>query len=94
MLLIQFGSILLNPNESSFRIPVEDYNAYWVIGLGLFSFYGQFFLTKACQLEEAGIVSIVRSSSDVSILFICFIFNFNFYNILGRFRICFSSGIF
>lgn len=66
--------LIINSIFYDFRIPVQEYNAYWVMALGLFSFYGQFFLTKACQLEEAGVVSIVRSSCDVSFfLFLTFL---------------------
>lgn len=50
----------------SFALPLEGYTPYLLIALGGLSFYAQVLLTKATQMEEAGIVSVVKGSAEVS----------------------------
>ncbi|XP_076345482.1 solute carrier family 35 member G1-like [Tachypleus tridentatus] len=40
------------------------------VALGLFSFLGQIFFTKALQIEQAGFVSIVRAAADIIFAFL------------------------
>lgn len=47
-----------------------NYEAGVLLALGLLSIFGQLFLTKALQLEQAGPISIVRSGSDIVLAFI------------------------
>ncbi len=72
MLLFYFSAIsivetsVINAVFFQFRLPINGgYTPYLIILLGVCAFFGQLFLTKAVQLEEAGIVSVVRSSSEV-----------------------------
>ncbi len=76
MLLFYFSAIsivetsVINAVFFQFRLPINGgYTPYLIILLGVCAFFGQLFLTKAVQLEEAGIVSVVRSSSEVQIYF-------------------------
>ncbi|XP_054166947.1 solute carrier family 35 member G1-like [Oppia nitens] len=59
---------------NNFKLPdnIEAINANsWLMCLvAIFSFYGQLLLTKALQSEEAGLVSIVRASSEVIYAFV------------------------
>ena len=48
-----------------FRLPTEGYTPYLIFGLGCISFYAQVLMTKAIQMEEAGVVSVVKGSSEV-----------------------------
>ena len=59
--------LAINSIWFQFRIPTEGYNPYLIMGMAVTTFYGQVFLTKATQLEEAGVVSVVRASAEVSI---------------------------
>ncbi len=49
-----------------FVVPVEGYLPYLLIALGTFAYYSQLTLVKAIQKEEAGVVSIIKDSSEVS----------------------------
>ena len=48
--------------------PMNGRTPWFIMALGMLSFYGQLLLTKAVQLEEAGVVSVVRVSSEVSLM--------------------------
>lgn len=51
-----------------FVVPVEGYLPYLLIALGTFAYYSQLTLVKAIQKEEAGVVSIIKDSSEVSFI--------------------------
>ena len=62
-------TLVINACINDFKVPtnmqVLNSNAWLLILLGIFSFYGQLTLTKALKIEEAGLVSITRASSEV-----------------------------
>lgn len=69
-------SSILTGVQNGFSLPTG--NAPWLlIALAVLSFYGQLLLTRALQAEEASIVSLVRSSSEVVCAFIFQIVIFN-----------------
>lgn len=53
--------------KGDFALPIGDYSPYLIMIVGIFSFYAQLFITRAIQIEEAGIVSVVRTSSEVRV---------------------------
>ncbi|XP_022698264.1 solute carrier family 35 member G1-like isoform X1 [Varroa jacobsoni] len=53
-----------------FTLPRTGYDQLLVIGLALCSFLGQVCLTRALQSEQAGPVSVVRSSADIALVFV------------------------
>lgn len=62
---------LINVIFYDFRLPTTGTSAYLVSILAILSFYGQMLLTKAIQIEEAGVVSVVRVSGEVSDCWLC-----------------------
>lgn len=48
------------------QLPTEGYTPYLIFLIGILSFYAQLLLTRAIQIEEAGVVSVIRTSSEVS----------------------------
>lgn len=48
-----------------FDLPQTGWNSYLLVLIGILSFYAQLLLTRAIQIEEAGVVSVVRTSSEV-----------------------------
>lgn len=82
--------ILLSPLAfavDDFVIPINGYLPYLLIALGTFAYYSQLTLVKAIQKEEAGVVSIIKDSSEVSLQNCkrtkCF--NFYFYRLCSHF---------
>ena len=65
---------LINFLFYDFHLPTTGYSAYLITILAVFSFYGQLLLTKAIQIEEAGVVSVVRVSGEVSYFYSDFIY--------------------
>ncbi len=59
---------LINVVFYDFKLPTTGYSAYLVSILAILSFYGQMLLTKAIQIEEAGVVSVVRVSGEVIVV--------------------------
>lgn len=49
-----------------FKLPTNGYSPYIIFLIGIFSFYAQLLLTRALQIEEAGVVSVIRTSGEVS----------------------------
>ena len=67
---------IITAAEKGFSMPTG--NAPWLLmALAILSFYGQLLLTKALQVEEASLVSVIRSSSEVVCAFIFQIVIFN-----------------
>lgn len=65
-LIAIFEMVIVNFFTIGLRFPPTNGSTPWLImALGMLSFYGQLLLTKAVQLEEAGVVSVVRVSSEV-----------------------------
>lgn len=54
-----------------FTLPQGGMIPWLIMLLAVVSFYGQLMLTKALQCEEAAIVSMTRSASEVVIAFLC-----------------------
>ena len=65
--------LIINYIFYDFHLPTTGYSAYLITVLAVFSFYGQMLLTKAIQVEEAGVVSVVRVSGEVSLFYSDFI---------------------
>ncbi|OQR77201.1 solute carrier family 35 member G1-like [Tropilaelaps mercedesae] len=57
-----------------FTLPRTGCDQLLVIGLALCSFFGQVCLTLALQSEQAGPVSVVRSSADIALVFVWEVF--------------------
>lgn len=53
-----------------FHMPVDSMTAWFLTALAIFSFYDQYLLTKALQIEEAGLVVMMRSSGEIVFAFI------------------------
>ena len=68
-------SILTGLN-GGFKIPTDALTPWLLVVLAVLSFYAQLLLTKALQLEEASLVSVTRSSSEVVCAFLVQIFIF------------------
>lgn len=60
------------------QLPTTGYTPYLIFLIGILSFYAQLLLTRAIQIEEAGVVSVVRTSSEVmcEIVLFCFVYFF------------------
>lgn len=58
-------SVSLTYATGSFDLPTDGRTAWLLIALTVLSFYGQFLMTKALQVEEAAIVSLSRSAAEV-----------------------------
>nr|XP_046916556.1 solute carrier family 35 member G1-like [Dermatophagoides farinae] len=52
------------------QLPTTGYTPYLIFLIGILSFYAQLLLTRAIQIEEAGVVSVVRTSSEAFFAFI------------------------
>ncbi|KPM02547.1 solute carrier family 35-like protein 2 [Sarcoptes scabiei] len=52
-----------------FDLPQTGWNSYLLVLIGILSFYAQLLLTRAIQIEEAGVVSVVRTSSEAFFAF-------------------------
>ncbi|CAG2174279.1 unnamed protein product, partial [Oppiella nova] len=70
-------TLFLNDFKFPDNIPAISANSWLMCLVAIFSFYGQLLLTKALQAEEAGLVSIVRASSEVIYSFVFQITIFN-----------------
>lgn len=76
VILFNFGVIaviemtIVNWTFYDFKLPTTGYSAYLITILAVLSFYGQLLLTKAIQLEEAGVVSVVRVSGEAFFAFV------------------------
>ena len=63
-------SLIINSIFGEFKLPSSGYSSWYIISLGIISFYAQFFLTIAIKNEEAGFVSMIRGSSQVTFAFL------------------------
>ncbi|CAG2104793.1 unnamed protein product, partial [Medioppia subpectinata] len=63
-------TLFLNDFKLPTNIPAISANAWLMCLVAIFSFYGQLLLTKALQAEEAGLVSIIRASSELIYSFV------------------------
>ncbi|RWS21215.1 transmembrane protein-like protein, partial [Leptotrombidium deliense] len=54
----------------AFKLPECGLAPWLLVLLAILSFYGQLLLTKALQLEEAGLVSVVRAAAEVFFAFL------------------------
>lgn len=61
---------VINYANDSFKMPACGAEPWLLMLVGVFSFFGQLMLTKALSVEEAGIVSVTRSSLDIILAFI------------------------
>jgi len=52
------------------KIPQDHVTPWLLMALGILSFYGQMLLTRALQAEEAALVSVTRSASEVFFAFL------------------------
>ena len=51
---------------NQFTLPTTGYTPYLIFGLMLVAFWAQIFQTKATQMEQAGVVSVIRGCTEVS----------------------------
>jgi drug/metabolite transporter (DMT)-like permease len=68
-------TLVLLVTTNSFCLPACE-NRFLVLLLGIFSFWGQLLLTMSLRLEEAGVISIARSTTIV----FAFIWQMIFFN--------------
>lgn len=76
MVTIEFGQAIWSDQgnvDKILTLPLEGYTPWLMCLLAVLSFYGQILLTKAIQLEEAGVISVVRASGEVSVQWFPFI---------------------
>lgn len=75
-------------------LPIGDHTPYLLFALAVLSFYGQVLMTKAIQLEEAGVVAVVRGSSEAVFTFFLEVTVFSvcpdLYSIVGALLVLFS----
>lgn len=88
-------TLVLLISTNGFCLPPCE-NRFLVLALGVFSFWGQILLTISLKLEEAGVISIARSTTIV-FAFIWQVIFFNqipcFYSIFGALLIIGSVGL-
>lgn len=88
-------TLLLLISTNGFCLPSCE-NRFLLLALGIFSFFGQILLTISLKLEEAGVISITRSTTIV-FAFIWQVIFFNqipcFYSIFGALLIIGSVGL-
>lgn len=60
-----------------FSLPKHNWEWFYILALGLFSFFGQVLLTRSLQLEAAGPVSVVRAATDIALAFVWQLWLFN-----------------
>lgn len=58
--------MLINYAFFDFNLPTNGHTPYLLFILACLSFYAQITFIKAIQIEEAGIVSVIRGSAEVS----------------------------
>lgn len=79
---------------SNFTLPTNGYTPYMIFALALLSYYAQILLTKALQIEEAGIISLIRGSTETIFSFAADIIIFgnkpDQYSIIGAVLVFFS----
>lgn len=63
--------------SGGFHVPECGIAPWLLVVLGILSFYAQLMLTKALKVEEAGIVSVTRSSGELILAFFFQILIFN-----------------
>ncbi|RWS04383.1 solute carrier family 35 member G1-like protein [Dinothrombium tinctorium] len=72
---------------NGYKLPDCGIAPWFLMALGILSFYGQLLLTRALQMEEAGLVSVIRAASEVFFAFIFQIFLFkqlpDLYSVFG-----------
>lgn len=78
---------VITASLKGFSMPECGLSPWLLMILAVLSFYGQLLLTMALQAEEAGLVSVTRSSSEVAFAFIFQIIMFrqmpDLYSVLG-----------
>jgi len=83
--------LLVNYIFYDFHLPRTGFSAWLVAILAILSFFGQMMLTKAIQLEEAGVVSLMRVSAEAFFAFVFQITIFgqmpNMYTFIGAFLV-------
>ena len=55
---------------NGFSWPRNHFEWYLIVFLAIFSFCGQVLLTRSLQLEQAGAVSVVRATTDITLSFL------------------------
>ncbi|KAH7637593.1 hypothetical protein HUG17_8697 [Dermatophagoides farinae] len=55
---------------NGFSMPRTPFEWYLIVVLAVFSFCGQMLLTRSLQLEQAGPVSVVRATTDITLAFL------------------------
>ena len=62
---------------NGFSMPRTPFEWYLIVVLAVFSFCGQMLLTRSLQLEQAGPVSVVRATTDITLAFLWQLIIFN-----------------
>lgn len=60
-----------------FSMPKYNWEWFYIVALGVLSFFGQVLLTRSLQLEAAGPVSVVRAATDIALAFVWQLWLFN-----------------
>ncbi|XP_075588556.1 solute carrier family 35 member G1 [Dermatophagoides farinae] len=63
-------TIILTTLLNGFSMPRTPFEWYLIVVLAVFSFCGQMLLTRSLQLEQAGPVSVVRATTDITLAFL------------------------
>ncbi|XP_074602357.1 solute carrier family 35 member G1-like [Brevipalpus obovatus] len=64
------GMAVITYFMDGFGLPKDDKAPWCLMMMGMLSFYGQVLFTKALQVEEAGIIAVVRSSCELILAFV------------------------
>ncbi|GIY09109.1 solute carrier family 35 member G1 [Caerostris extrusa] len=103
VILLYFGvlgsleNVILTYIFEDFVLPRCGWDAILVMLVGVFGFTGHCFLTLSLQTEEAGLVSVMKSSTDIVISLILQVIFFSavpdFYNLGGAALVIFSVSV-
>lgn len=79
--------LLIAGATGGYQIPADTSAVWLIVALGVFSFYDQYLVTKGLQLEEAGLVVMMRASGEIVFAFVLQIAVFaqipDFFNVSG-----------
>lgn len=63
-------TLVITSLMDGFSMPKYNWEWFYIVALGIFSFLGQVLLTRSLQLEAAGPVSVVRAATDIALAFV------------------------
>lgn len=68
--IASFGMSIITYLMDGYNLPDHGSAPWLLMMMGMISFYGQILFTKALQVEEAGIIAVIRSSGELVMAFV------------------------